>query len=169
MADILTLLKRRLSSAQVKVETVIQMCINLDSNRDKIIHMDDLKSIFRYLLGDACPSRRELHALEGLLKVDSRGDISYERLEELLSADYHPVNPVNFEDDTKANFQLEVGSLGEWLQRAACPLEVQSYKRLIYALESFEKETGLRINTTREGLIVPLGPDLRAAVKFFIE
>lgn len=169
MADIVSILKNRLDAANIKVETVIQKCIQLDANQDKIIHMDDLKSVFRHLLGEACPSRRELHALEGLLKVDSRGDISVERLEDLLSADYRPHNQVTFDDEAKKSFHLEAGSLGEWLQRAACPLEIQSYKRLIYALEGFEKETGLRVSATRDGLVVPLGPDLRAAVKFFIQ
>lgn len=171
--DIIEKLKRKLEAARIKIETVVQLCVEADKNKDKVIHMDDLKAIFKYLLGDECPSRRDLHALESLLKVGSRGEIDYTRLEELLAIDSESrrKQDVQWDDDKTSakNIKLEAGSLGEWLQRASCPLEIQNYKRLIHALEAFEKESGVRIASTREGLVVPLGPDLRASINFFIQ
>jgi hypothetical protein len=107
--------------------------------------------------------------LEGLLKVGVKGEIDYTRLEEILSDEYS-VRTVRFDQDeeSRESIKLEAGSLGDWLQRASCPAEIQNYKRLIFALEAFEKESGMSITTTREGLSIPLGPDLRAKLSFSI-
>jgi hypothetical protein len=60
MSDIVQLLKTKLFQAKVKIETVLEMCLQMDRNNDKLIHMDDLKSILRHLLNEECPSRREV-------------------------------------------------------------------------------------------------------------
>ena len=59
------------------------------------------------------------------------------------------------------------GSVGEWLANSACPAEIKNFKKLIAALENFERDSGVSILTARGGsLVVPLGPDLKATVSF---
>lgn len=172
MADVVDVLRRKLSKRKIKVETVMQLCFESDENGDQIIHIDDLKAVLGRLLEEECPSRRELHALEGLLRVGGRGDIDFTRLQELLSTDQPRGHQVRWEGDAvpdNKQVRLEAGSLGEWLQRASCPLEVQNYQALIAALETFERDSGMKVQATREGLTVPLGPDLRASISFFIQ
>ena len=194
MSDIVASLKRRLLRRKVHVETVIQLCTKMDKKRAGILHMDDIKSIFLELLADDCPSRREMQALEGLLKVDANGDVNYLILEDLLHDEYRPKS-IKWSEDEKGDdeeeeeyargrsrpgqskdvkttkeesMKLPSGSIGEWLQRAACPIEVQNYQKFINVLEEFEKDTGVQISTNKDGMVVPLGPNLRASVNFFV-
>ena len=59
------------------------------------------------------------------------------------------------------------GTVGEWLTKSACPSEVKAFKKLISALERFEREAGTTITTEADGsLSIPLGPDLKATINF---
>ena len=60
------------------------------------------------------------------------------------------------------------GSIGEWLQTASCPAERKNFRKFIDAMERFERETGMKISNQHDGFTVPLGPDLRCQIKFFM-
>ena len=85
------------------------------------------------------------------------------------------------------HYSLLLGSVGEWLFKAACPSEIANFKRFIACLERFERESGMKIQLTPGGFTqtlvylliylliiiynignfkVPLGPDLQASIKF---
>jgi len=59
------------------------------------------------------------------------------------------------------------GSVGEWLQKAACPAEIKNFKLFIACMERFERETGMRLEQQAGGFVVPLGPDLRVSMQFY--
>ena len=60
------------------------------------------------------------------------------------------------------------GSVGEWLVDGACPAEQKNFRKFIDAMERFERDTGMKIQPEGDGFTVPIGPDLRASVKFFM-
>ena len=57
-----------------------------------------------------------------------------------------------------------IGTVGEFLVNAACVAEQRNYKLLMSVLDKFECESGMRINVSKEGLVIPLGPDLQATL-----
>ena len=71
-----------------------------------------------------------------------------------------------YEDPYEQEFSGPRGSIGDFLNKAACPSEIQNYKTLMACLEKYERETGLRISTNDDGFRIPLGPDLKAAITF---
>ena len=58
------------------------------------------------------------------------------------------------------------GSIGEWLQKKAYPTEVSNFKCFIQALEKYTRDTGEKIETTEDGFLVSLGPDLKAKIQY---
>ena len=50
------------------------------------------------------------------------------------------------------------GSIGEWLDKRGYPSEVANFKKFIHALEKYERDSGVKIEATDNGFVVPLGP-----------
>ena len=162
----------KLRQHQIKIETVLSNCEALDSNRDGIIHADDFIDVISDLLPRKTISRREYHYLiEALGKSPgSHHNIRYMKLENLYDThrrhESQEVREQWHEDAYDEEFNGPKGSIGDFLNKAACPAEVQNYKTLLACLERFERETGLRISTSEEGFRIPLGPDLKASITF---
>lgn len=61
------------------------------------------------------------------------------------------------------------GSVGEWLKKSACPAEIKNFKLFVSCLEKFERDSGMKISLKEDGgFLVPLGPDMRANISFFL-
>ena len=39
-------------------------------------------------------------------------------------------------------------------------------KKFIHALEKYERDSGMKVEQTGDGLIVPLGPDLKVSISY---
>lgn len=160
----------------VKIETVLVACESIDRNKDGVIHADDLIDAISDLLPRKTISRREYHYLiEALGKYKgnnskNKNDVKYMKLETLYNEykwqGQEEVKERWHEDAYDDEFSGPKGSIGDFLNRSACPAEVNNYKILIACLEKYERETGMRISTNEEGFRIPLGPDLKAFVAF---
>ncbi len=169
---------KKLDKLKIKVATVVAQCENIDRNRDGIIHVSDLESILQSLMGRDSISMREFRHLAnalGVSKSDRRGEVSYNALHMVLD----PFTPKHVrqasvekwydpEEQEDESWPTQKGSVGEWLKKAACPAEVQNFKRFIACLEDFERSTGMKCVPKEDGFTVPLGPDLRASLSFYM-
>lgn len=165
-------IRRKLREQGVKVASIVSKCEVLDRNRDNIIHVDDLEEVIQECLKDNPLTRREMNYLLGRITHDKRrGNVEYSQLFEILEQRENKVEKEEvWHDDEACDDDVESaekGSIGEFLQRSACPAEVKNFKRFIAALEMFERDSGMRVTSIDGGFLVPLGPDLRASVKFF--
>ena len=156
---------------QIKIDTVLSECEIIDTNRDGIIHADDLIDVINDLLPRRTISRREYHYLiEALGKSKGNHNIKYMKLEalyeEIKRQGSQNAKERWHEDAYDEEFSGSKGSIGDYLNKAACPSEIQNYKTLMACLEKFERETGLTISTNEEGFRIPLGPDLKASISF---
>lgn len=163
----------KLRQHRVKIETILFNCETLDRDGDGIIHADDLIDVISDLLPRKTISRREYHYLIKSLAAgkEKNHNVRYMHLEALYEDNImrhqrHDVNEKWHEDRFEDEFGGPKGSIGDFLNRVACPSEVQNYRTLMSCLERFERETGLRISTSEEGFRVPLGPDLKASISF---
>lgn len=59
-----------------------------------------------------------------------------------------------------------MGSIGHFLDEIACPAESRNFQHFMYCMEKYEKLTGLDCQPTRDGFIIPMGPDMKAKVTF---
>jgi hypothetical protein len=142
-----------------------------------VIHINDLKEIINNLLDKRdIMSEREMNFL--LTRLSSKHipkkSIMYIKLFDIFDSTQNKALPVEKIERWNDEEELETekwafarGSLGEWLKRAACPSEIKNFKRLIAHLEDFERSSGMNCSPTEDGFIVPLGPDLKASVRFF--
>lgn len=194
--DSINSIKEKLQNNSIKIETIIEECVKLDIKEDNTIHPDDLIDIIKSLLPSNTITRREFHYLILSLDGIKGHNINYNKLYELFPSkrknnkeNLSSNNNNNNEEDGNYNNQQEIwydgdengkyyhddfadfdgrkGSIGEWLYRCACPAEIENYKTLIACLERFERESGLRISAQPNGFDIPLGPDLRAKIKFY--
>lgn len=101
--------------------------------------------------------------LEAFPKRDNIKQIAFNEEERWIneSGDIENENAAIFSKSAK-------GSIGEWMRKASCPSEQLNFQRLLACLEQYEEESGLMIKMEKDKLVVPLGPDLRASVNFFI-
>ena len=60
------------------------------------------------------------------------------------------------------------GSIGHWLQTKAYPTEVSNFKCFVQALEKYERDSGEKIETTEDGFLVPLGPELVVKIQYML-
>ncbi len=58
------------------------------------------------------------------------------------------------------------GSLGDWLHKKASPGEMKNFRTFVHALERYERDSGMRVQDSRNGFILPLGPDLQVSIEF---
>ena len=171
--DVLLTIERKLRDYNVKVETIIEECRQYDLNNDSLIHPDDLVDVFKDIFPRNTFSRREFHHLVSSLGGVKGQNVRYTQLKTLFEELHPPAQAREewFEDDRRGEFEeyeRDHGSIGEWLSRKACPAEVENFKQFIACLELFERESGMKIESTDEGFDISLGPDLRAAVKFYV-
>jgi hypothetical protein len=103
-----------------------------------------------------------------------KGQVDYRKLLEIFSdaLDNSPVNDNEHWDDERdervPGWACKRGSVGEWLNKAACPAEIANFKRLIACLEEYERISGMKCIHKQDGLVIPMGPDLKASVSFFM-
>lgn len=175
MDPVIAEIRRKLKSKGVKVATIIERCRQLDRNNDDIVHVDDLEDVIQQCLGEHKLTTREIHRLFSSLSFDKkRGNVEYLKLSSILEPMKTPSKASAEEkwhdspDDEPDSRDIKSGSVGEFLQRGACPAEIKNFKRLIAALERFERDSGMKLAPTDDGFVVPLGPDLRASIKFFM-
>mmetsp|Transcript_746 Transcript_746/g.1239 ORF Transcript_746/g.1239 Transcript_746/m.1239 type:complete len:205 (+) Transcript_746:90-704(+) len=175
--DAIESINKKLRDNNVKIESIIEECEDMDLNHDGVIHPDDLIDAFRNLLPRDTITRREFHHLIAKLTVSKGQSVRYRELADMFGTTRR--REKNNEDTEKwhddipeidefADFDGMKGSIGEWLHRRACPAEVETFKKFIACLELFERESGMRIDPKSNGFDVPLGPDLRATIKFHV-
>ena len=173
---------KKLRQHHIKIETVIERCKMFDVNGDHIVHADDLVDVLFDLAPRNVFSKRELHHLVAALTHDSRkGNVAYTRLNEVLEGPIQDIRSRDrgiyageteekwLDDSTlvhEERWAMQGGSVGEWLMTVGCPSERQNFRRFIDCLEVFERETGMRIEQTPTGFVVPIGPNLRASLQF---
>jgi hypothetical protein len=171
-SEIVAGIRRKLKKEEIKVATIISRCERIDRNNDAVIHIEDLEDVFHGVCGPTTFSRRELNQLFNFLAYDKkRGSVQYRRLEDVLGEKEQAKEQEEhwFDEDEeggRARFPLAAGTLGDFMTNIACPSEVRNFKRLIAALERYERDSGMRVKTTEDGFQIPLGPELRATMKF---
>ena len=177
-ADVVSVIRRKLRDSRIKVASIVEKCHGKDKNRDGIIAFDDLDDAFQEITGatEHRVSRRELLKLAHVM-MDGRFDgttVMYERMIDVLEPTKrrddrgerwmdHDVG-----DDSDTKWAIKSGSVGEWLKEAACPAEIKNFKTFVACLERFERDTGMKIVPTNTGFEVPLGPNLRSGITFYM-
>lgn len=158
--------------AKVDSSTIISKCEKVDKNKDRMIHIDDLEEIIQFALGENRLSMREMIFLLNSITHDKRrGIIIYDHIENFFDMERNESNNERWKNDgnTQSNSSvLPTGSIGEFLQKSACPIEIRNFQNFIALLEKYEKTSGMKATSTAEGFVVPLGPDLRVSIEFFI-
>ena len=172
-------IKRKIRASGIKVDTIINQCEEIDRNNDGLIHPDDLLDILRNLLTLHSLSRREKRYLR-LYLSDKKHSVSldYKRLATLLENENNHLgqkfrekwldDDIAFRSNENTKWAIQPNSVGEWLQTAAFPIEQTNYARFMNCLEKFERESGMRIVSHPDGMLVPLGPNLRASVQIYL-
>jgi hypothetical protein len=158
----------KLRKNNVKIETIVQRCQEIDTNNDEVIHRDDLIDAIEEFLPDSYISKREFHYLVGSLSQNKGHRVQYMKLLTVFNIVKHTNGESeNWIDEPKkySNIYNE-NSVGEFLHRQACPAEVRNYEILLNCLERYERETGLNIIIKDTGFVIPCGPDLKATLQF---
>jgi hypothetical protein len=103
-----------------------------------------------------------------VLRTDTRGrSVSPLRDGGLVSSSGGAITPTRTRGNRRGGgVPLPRGSIGEWLQSKAYPNEVANFKCFIQALEKYERDTGEKIETTEDGFLVSLGPELKAKIQY---
>ena len=57
-------------------------------------------------------------------------------------------------------------TLGDFLRKLGPSVEAANFKTFIHALEKYERDSGMRIEDSPNGFVVPLGPDLSVNIEF---
>jgi hypothetical protein len=172
-------LGKKLAQRGVRVASLVSRCEEADRNNDNLIHENDLYKILMELLGRGAFSQREMHHVSNVLESRyTDGQVDYRRLYEVFNTDGDEGGAggsrENWHDENGAAGRggrgnaLGKGSVGEWLQTAACPAEVKNFKRFIACMEEYERISGMKCINTEDGFTVPLGPDLKTSVKFYM-
>lgn len=173
----------RMKNKKVHIDTIVSRCKALDRNQDGLIHISDLEDLLLEYLGTDGISRREMEHLGRLLcpvNAKDSGSIDYQKLHDILAVydtevdkrrEYLSREEEKWYDPAemladRAHFRR--GSVGDWLQNAACPAEVKNFRRFIRCLEEFERLSGMKCTATDDGFNVPLGPDLKANISFYM-
>mmetsp|Transcript_10570 Transcript_10570/g.17230 ORF Transcript_10570/g.17230 Transcript_10570/m.17230 type:complete len:202 (-) Transcript_10570:434-1039(-) len=183
-SDIIRFVGNKLKSKRVKAATVVSYCENLDRNGDSCIHIGDLTHVLQHLCGRNSFSAREMQHLAPHLQSHrtlngERGTIDYMKFLDIFTdslsytSDYNKADDERWQDGTNnglnTRWATKRGSVGEWLQNAACPAEVENFRKFIGCLEEYERCSGLKLVQKEDGFVVPLGPDLKASISFYMK
>jgi hypothetical protein len=151
---------------------IIEKCEKIDKNRDRMIHVDDLEEIIQALLNENRLTMREMiYLLSSITHNKRRGLVIYDHINHFFDTEptsSYDTKHEKWRNDTEVIDTLPKGSIGEFLQKAACPAEIHNFKKFIHLIEKYEQSSGLTATATKEGFIVPLGPDLRVSIEFFM-
>jgi hypothetical protein len=59
------------------------------------------------------------------------------------------------------------GSIGEFLaDKGTSSSEMVNFQKFVHCLEKYERDSGIKIETTSEGFTIPLGPELQVSLKY---
>ncbi len=178
--DIVGILGRKLREKRVKVATIVSYCENVDRNGDYLIHADDLQSILNHTLGKGAVTQREMVHLVKVIspsRPTEPGLVNYRKFLDIFSDSLsrskaeEPAERWDYGDEDRSDpkWASKKGSVGEWLKKAACPAEVDNFRKFIACLEEFERCSGMKCIQKENGFVVPLGPDLKASVSFYMD
>jgi Fe-S-cluster containining protein len=178
--DIVDTIKGKLREKRVKVATIVAYCENVDRNGDYLIHKNDLQSILNHALGSESVTQREMQHLERLVssgRKDEPGLVNYRKFLDLFSDSLNRSREPSArehwdyddDEDSTPRWAAKKGSVGEWLTKAACPAEVDNFRKLIACLEEYERASGMKCIQKENGFVVPMGPDLKASISFYMD
>jgi hypothetical protein len=165
----------KLRRRKINLRTLVQRCEAIDKNNDDWIHISDLEEILIDYLGCDNISRREIELLMEISSSTGNGNINYREVfstvNKMFNRSYCAVEdevnrwyePLELKHQSKGN---KTGSLGSWLDSESCPLERHNLHRFMGCIEEFERMSGIRAVNTGDGLIVALGPNLKAKIYF---
>ena len=157
--------------AKVNSFAIVEKCEKIDKTKDRMIHIDDLEDIIQGLLGSNRLTMREIMFLLSSITHNKRkGLVIYDHMHNFFETEppCHEPNREKWRNDIENEDVLPKGSIGEFLQHAACPIEIKNFKKFIAMIEKYEKSTGVSVDATKDGFVVPLGPDLRVSIEFFM-
>lgn len=172
-------LARKLRTNKVRAATIIAFCENLDRNGDYLIHTSDLIDILNHSLGKDAVSKREMTLIAKHMDPEERvrkGLVSYRKFLDIFSdaltaaGDKRATERWEDQEESRdTRWASQRGSVGEWLKQAACPSEIANFRTFIACLEEFERNSGMKCIHKEDGFVVPLGPDLKASVSFYMK
>ena len=174
-----------LQDKRVKPSVLLARLAAMDYNKDGRLHVNDLEEVLVEYLGPENISRRQIVQLARCLLPRNATDVSiidYTKLGTLLQAGKQEMdkqreyiqqqeeaelwNDRDYIPNLRADHKR--GSLGDWLQNAACPAEIKNFRRFIQVLEEYERISGMKCVPQENGFTVPLGPELKANISFFM-
>ena len=102
-----------------------------------------------------------------------RNSVEYKKMTGLLSATRESTVPAENwngwndggDEFTEKTTRPKRGTIGDFLEHASCPAEQKNYKKLVSLLDNYEKESGMRIELSKNGFIIPLGPNMEATMQ----
>lgn len=167
----------KIARNNIKIASLILRCEGRDKNNDGNIHIRDLKEILNSLLPakDSLTEREIMFLNAAFVEYggSTKNGIQYIKLFDVLDESkygnekYPSEHWFDEEEADSDRWATQKGTLGEWLQKAACPAEIVNFKKFLARLEDYERSSGINCKKTNDGFIVPLGPDLKASIHFF--
>ena len=102
-----------------------------------------------------------------------RNSVEYKKMTDLLSASRETTaNREHWHERDEGGREMMMqksattrGTIGDFLTNASCPAEQRNYKRLMDLLDKYERESGMKIELTKNGFVIPLGPDMEASMQ----
>ena len=124
-----------------------------------------------FSVGPDTITRRELKYLTDSLALPSsklRNSVEYKKMTDLLSATRESTVPRENWNEGDYDVRKSVskrGTVGDFLEHASCPMEQKNYRRLISLLDDYERESGMKIELTKNGFAIPIGPNMEATMQ----
>ena len=105
---------------------------------------------------------------DGTEDLDTAGGVRFTKrsIKTAPSKRAHPRVGTELDSATPSATYIPRGSIGDWLHKRATDRDVKNFRSFVHALERYERDTGMRIQDTAEGMLVPISPDLNVAVEF---
>ena len=127
-----------LRNSCVKVEAIVETCARIDRNKDGAIHLNQFLDVLHDRLGTKGLSPRQIRYITNSLACRPDGSlIRYEELLHLLdiravveeeehwSMDNYRDNVSQYQKELRAPSSFSQGSVGRWVEEAACPAEIR--------------------------------------------
>ncbi len=118
----------------------------------------------------------EVDWLASQLKGRRRGHVMYERLKEVITEGeyvFDDGDDEGWKGFTTERWAVRPGSVGEWLQNVATPMDRKNFKDFMTVVRKFEEDKGIDVKRDQGGeggaVTVRLGPMLNVALKFYVE
>jgi len=160
---------------------------NNDNNNDKL-NIREKKQLYKYLHSNKKKEMKDYNNSSIDHNSYSNGSINYMKLLLLFPDNTFNTNDENnhierwYDDDDNNNhdhhnkyskaeqkWAIQKGSVGEFLKNAACPSEISNFHIFISCIEDYERRSGMKCISKDGGIIVPIGPDLKASVSYFMK